>query len=408
MPNWFTTRTDEELATAARRLFMATFAEDEAGAAAPEPVGVWAAPGRVNLIGEHIDYAGGASIPFALEQNTAVAVRPRTDGAIRIASEFDGSVAQACVPLSSVKPGHPADWAGYVAGAIWAAVEADLLRCDGLDVAIVSDVPVGSGLSSSAALECSIAVAAYELDHGHLPDDAARAGLVEACIRAENEVVGASTGGLDQNASLFGQRGKALFLDFATGAVERIPFDIASQDLVLLIADTNAPHTLSDGQYASRRGVIDDVQSAAGCTIRDIPDAVDFAAIVAEKSSDSAELYQRRVRHVVEETERTLSAASALCASDMDTFRQLMRDSHVSLRDLYEVTTPELDSAFKAAGELGARMTGGGFGGAVIALIGKDDVDATAQAIEEAAAQQGFPAPTFVVARPGEGARRLQ
>lgn len=408
MPNWFTTRTDEELATAARRLFMATFAEDEAGAAAPEPVGVWAAPGRVNLIGEHIDYAGGASIPFALEQNTAVAVRPRTDGAIRIASEFDGSVAQACVPLSSVKPGHPADWAGYVAGAIWAAVEADLLQCDGLDIAIVSDVPVGSGLSSSAALECSIAVAAYELDHGHLPDDAARAGLVEACIRAENEVVGASTGGLDQNASLFGQRGKALFLDFATGAVERIPFDIASQDLVLLIADTNAPHTLSDGQYASRRGIIDDVQSAAGCTIRDIPDAVDFAATVAEKSSDSAELYQRRVRHVVEETERTLSAASALCASDMDTFRQLMRDSHVSLRDLYEVTTPELDSAFKAAGELGARMTGGGFGGAVIALIGKDDVDATAQAIEEAAAQQGFPAPTFVVARSGEGARRLQ
>lgn len=407
MPKWFSTRTDEELATAARRLFVETFAEDEAGAAAPEPVGVWAAPGRVNLIGEHIDYAGGASIPFALEQNTAVAVRPRTDGAIRIASEFDGSVQQACVPLSSVKPGHPADWSGYVAGAIWAAVEADLLRCDGLDVAIVSDVPVGSGLSSSAALECSIAVAAYELDHGHLPDDAARGGLVEACIRAENEVVGASTGGLDQNASLFGQRGKALFLDFATGAVERIPFDIASQDLVLLIADTNAPHTLSDGQYASRRGVIDDVQSAAGCTIRDIPDAVDFAATVAEKSSDSAELYQRRVRHVVEETERTLSAASALCASDMDTFRQLMRDSHVSLRDFYEVTTPELDSAFNAAGELGARMTGGGFGGAVIALIAKNDVDATAQAIEEAAAQQGFPAPTFVVARPGEGARRL-
>lgn len=407
MPKWFTTRTDEELATAARRLFMATFAEDEASAAGPEPVGVWAAPGRVNLIGEHIDYAGGASIPFALEQNTAVAVRPRTDGVIRIASEFDGSVAQACVPLSSVRPRHPADWSGYVAGTIWAAVEADLLQCDGLDIAIVSDVPVGSGLSSSAALECSIAVAAYELDHGHLPDDVARAGLVEACIRAENEVVGASTGGLDQNASLFGQRGKALFLDFSTGAVERIPFDIASQDLVLLIADTNAPHMLSDSQYASRRGIIDDVQSAAGCTIRDIPDAVDFAATVAEKSSDSAELYQRRVRHVVEETERTLSAASALCASDMDTFRQLMRDSHVSLRDFYEVTTPELDSAFNAAGELGARMTGGGFGGAVIALIAKDDVDATAQAIEEAAAQQGFPAPTFVVARPGEGARRL-
>ena len=408
MPKWITTRTDEELATVARRLFAAVFAEHESDAAAPEPVGVWAAPGRVNLIGEHIDYAGGASIPFALEQNTAVAVRPRSDGVIRIASEFDGSVVQACVPLSSVQPGHPADWSGYVAGTIWAAVEADLFQCDGLDIAIVSDVPVGAGLSSSAALECAIAVAAYELDHGCLPDDAVRSELVAACIRAENEVVGASTGGLDQNASLFGQRGKALFLDFSTGAVERIPFDIASQDFVLLIADTNAPHTLSDGKYASRRGIVDDVQSKAECTIRDIPEAVDFAATVADKSPHSAELYRRCVRHVVEETERTLRAASALCAFDLDTFRQLMRDSHVSLRDLYEVTTPELDSAFTAAGELGVRMTGGGFGGAVIALVAKDDVDATAYAIEEAAAQQGFPAPTFVVAQPGEGARRLQ
>ena len=251
MLNWIDTRSDSELAAAARDFFAAAFPD------APEPVGVWAAPGRVNLIGEHIDYAGGASIPFALEQNTAVAVAPRTDGLLRIASEFDGSVAQASLPLSEVRPGHPSDWSGYVAGTVWAATAADVLTCTGLDIAIVSDVPVGSGLSSSAALECSVAVAAYELCHGKAPDDAARAQLVQACIRAENEVVGASTGGLDQNASLFGQRGKALFLDFSTGAVERVPFNIEAQDMVLLIADTNAPHTLSDGQYASRRGIID-------------------------------------------------------------------------------------------------------------------------------------------------------
>ena len=334
MLNWIDTRSDAELAAAARDLFTAAFPD------APEPAGVWAAPGRVNLIGEHIDYAGGASIPFALEQNTAVAVAPRTDGLLRIASEFDGSVA----------------------------------------------------------------VAAYELCHGKAPDDAARAQLAQACIRAENEVVGVSTGGLDQNASLLGQRGKALFLDFSTGAVERVPFNIEAQDMVLLIADTNAPHTLSDGQYASRRGIIDAVQAAAGRSIREIPDAVAFAATV---NPQEAELYRRRVRHVVEETERTLAAATALTSSDPAEFRRLMRESHISLRDLYEVTTPELDSAFTAAGEIGARMTGGGFGGAVIALIPRSDVESTAQAIYDAAASRSFPEPTFLVARPGDGARRL-
>lgn len=398
MLNWIDTRSDAELAAAARDLFATVFPD------APEPAGVWAAPGRVNLIGEHIDYAGGASIPFALEQNTAVAVAPRTDGLLRIASEYDGSVAQASLPLSEVRPGHPSDWSGYVAGTVWAATAADVLTCTGLDIAIVSDVPVGSGLSSSAALECSVAVAAYELCHGKAPDDAARAQLAQACIRAENEVVGASTGGLDQNASLLGQRGKALFLDFSTGAVERVPFNIEAQDMVLLIADTNAPHTLSDGQYASRRGIIDAVQAAAGRSIREIPDAVAFAATV---NPQEAELYRRRVRHVVEETERTLAAATALTSSDPAEFRRLMRESHISLRDLYEVTTPELDSAFIAAGEIGARMTGGGFGGAVIALIPRSDVESTAQTIYDAAASRSFPEPTFLVARPGDGARRL-
>ena len=398
MLKWIETRTDEELAAAARALFASAFPDS------PEPAGVWAAPGRVNLIGEHIDYAGGASIPFALEQNTAVAVAPRSDGLIRIASEYDGSIAHAEAPLADVRSGYPADWSGYVAGTIWAATAAGALHCTGLDIAIVSDVPVGSGLSSSAALECSVAVAAYELSHGHVPDDAARAQLAQACIRAENEVVGASTGGLDQNASLLGQRGKALFLDFSTGAVERVPFNIEAQDMVLLIADTNAPHTLSDGQYASRRGIIDAVQSAAGCSIREIPNAVDFAATV---DPAEAELYRHRVRHVVEETNRTLDAATALASSDLDTFRRLMRESHISLRELYEVTTPELDSAFTAAGELGARMTGGGFGGAVIALIPQSSVESTAQAIHDAAVSRSFPEPTFLVARPGEGARRL-
>lgn len=413
--NWLPRRSDAVLADAAEALFAAEFSA--------APAGVWAAPGRVNLIGEHIDYAGGASIPFALEHNTAVAVAPRTDGQLRMVSAQPGQdePARCAIPLPQVGPGNPASWAGYIAGTVWAGLESGAIaECAGLDIAVVSDVPVGSGLSSSAALECSVAVAAYELAADRQPDDAARKELAQACIRAENEVVGASTGGLDQNASLLCTRGKALVLDFSTGAVERVPFDIKACGLVLLIADTNAPHTLSDGQYASRRGLIDDVQRALAPsdngTIRDIQaatgDAVAaaraWAADNAAGNSADPDLVARRVAHVVEETQRTLEAARALQDGDFDTFRALMRDSHVSLRDQYEVTTKELDQAFSAAGEVGARMTGGGFGGAVIALIPRDEVDTTAHAIAAAAADAGFPAPTFLLAEPGAGARRLR
>ncbi len=201
-------------------------------------------------------------------------------------------------------------------------------------------------------------------------------------------------------------------LDFRSGELTRVPFDLASRGMVLLIADTNAPHTLSDGQYASRRGVIDAVQHAltpgGTGTIRDIPDAAAAAAQWARDNGEDAELTSRRVRHVVEETARTQEVAHLLEEGDIDGVRERMRDSHISLRDLYQVTTPELDSAFHAAGELGARMTGGGFGGAVIALIDRDVVDDTAAAIASAAAKHGFPEPTFLIARPGEGARRLR
>ncbi|MGV0421110.1 galactokinase [Corynebacterium simulans] len=410
MLNWISTRSDAALADAATALFRSNF--DAA------PAGVWAAPGRVNLIGEHVDYAGGASIPFALEQNTAVAVAPRSDGLVRIASEFGGQVRRVDVFLDEVGPGWangtPDAWAGYVVGSLWAGLEdGSISSCTGLDIAIVSDVPVGSGLSSSAALECSVTVAAYELASGKAPDDAARARLVDSCMRAENEIVGASTGGLDQNASLFGQKGKALVLDFSTDEVRRVPFNIADRDMVLLIADTNAPHTLNDGQYASRRDVIDAVQSALagsgarGGTICDIPDAVAAATRWAREAGEDEGVVKRRVAHVVEETARTLEAASDLEAGNLDRFRELMRDSHISLRDQYEVTTPELDCAFVAAGEVGARMTGGGFGGAVIVLVKRADVESTAEAIAAAAAERGFPAPTFLVASPGDGARRI-
>lgn len=407
---WITTRNDEQLIKDATSLFREQFDA--------EPAGVWAAPGRVNVIGDHVDYAGGISIPFALQQNTAVAVAPNELNSYRVVSVAPGAdtANREEIPVDAVGPLSPANWAGYVVGAIWAGIESGVIpKTQGLDIAVVSDVPLGSGLSSSAALECSSAVAAYELATGHGPDEQARTRLVEACIRAENEVVGASTGGLDQRASLFGEEGKALVIDFQAGTTTLVPFDLSGHGLALLIADTNAPHALNDGQYASRRGVIDDVTAALAAqdgienaTLRDVEEnAVERARQWATESNGDPELVARRVKHVVEETARTARAAEALKADDLDTFRTLMRDSHESLRDQYEVVTPELESAFQAAGKYGSRMTGGGFGGSVITLVDASQVESTAAAIAQAAKDKGFPAPTFLVATPGAGARRL-
>lgn len=403
VPRWMTARDDEALVKSATTLFHSHFGE--------EPEGVWAAPGRVNVIGDHVDYAGGISIPFALKANTAIAIRRSGEPNYRVVSLAPGEseASRVEIPISEVGPGSPDNWAGYVVGAIWAAIEAGVIKCsEGLDMAIVSDVPVGSGLSSSAALECSAALGALELAAGRAASDAERTALVDACIRAENEVVGASTGGLDQRASLFGEDGKALVIDFQEGNTTLVPFDLSGHGLALLIADTNAPHALNDGQYASRRGVIDEVTAACGATtLREVDDAVARAEAWAKAEGKDVEVTRKRVKHVVEETERTARAAQALQDDDLTLFAKLMRDSHESLRDQYEVVTPELESVFQAAGERGARMTGGGFGGSVITLVAEDEVEQLAERIAQAAKDKEFPEPTFMVATPGAGARRI-
>lgn len=402
MPRWIHTRTPDDIAHDAARLFKEAYGY--------EPKGVWGAPGRVNVIGDHVDYADGVSIPFALEQLTAVAMAPNDKSAYRLVSVApDGKKMEATVPVDQVGPLSPADWSGYVVGTVWAMAQSGIIPgAMGYDIAIVSDVPLGSGLSSSAALECSTAVAAFELENNKTPAAEDLPGIVDACIRAENDVVGASTGGLDQRASIYGEKGKALVIDFHAGTTTPVSFDLAAKGLALLIADTNAPHTLSDGQYASRRGLIDAFTAAQPeDSFRDIEEAPSKARTWAEANHLDAEEAVKRVKHVVEETQRTLAAAHALETDDMEAFRQFMQDSHESLRDQYEVTTDELNSAFEAAGRFGARMTGGGFGGSVIALVDATKVEDTAQKIEQAALDKGFPAPTFLVARPGDGARRL-
>lgn len=426
MVHWFSTRTPEQAVADVTALYREHF-----GAAKPAepaehtgPAGVWSAPGRVNLIGEHVDYAGGICLPFALSQRTYVAAALNNDGVYRVVSQFGTKTMHTEIAMDQVCPGYPADWAGYVVGTVWAAsLELSGLDLPGLNIAIISDVPVGAGLSSSAALECSVALAAADL--AGLDDDArtdasqsaVRTALMQAAIRAENEVVGASTGGLDQRISLFAEPGHALAIDFATDSTQQVPFAIADRGLAVLITNTNAPHTLADGQYASRRAVVDGVTADLGVSSLRYADNAEaasarWAAANTPEGVDAAEWQEtvaKRVRHIVSEISRTAAAIEQLQAGDLAGFGESMQASHASLRDDYEVSVAQLDVSVDVAmehGALGARMTGGGFGGSSIALLPTEKVEETAEAIAQAFAEAGFAEPEFAVALPGTGARR--
>lgn len=413
MVNWFSTRSNEQAIADVTALFREHFTE---------PAGVWSAPGRVNLIGEHVDYAGGICLPFALSQRTYVAAALNHDGVYRVVSQFGAENTQAEtmheeIAMDQVCPGYPDNWAGYVVGTVWAAG----LEVPGLDIAIVSDVPVGAGLSSSAALECSVALAAADL----AADPAAglsktsidRTALMHAAIRAENEVVGASTGGLDQRIALFAEPGHALAIDFATDSTHQVPFQIADRGLAVLITNTNAPHSLADGQYASRRAVVDGVTADLGVESLRYADNAEAASARWASANNpegvDAAAWQatvgKRVRHIVSEITRTATAIEQLRAGDLAGFGESMQASHASLRDDYEVSVAQLDVSVDVAmehGALGARMTGGGFGGSSIALLPSENVEQAAEAIARAFAEAGFAEPEFAVALPGAGARR--
>ncbi|MDK8686132.1 galactokinase [Corynebacterium pseudodiphtheriticum] len=405
MVNWFSTRSNEQAIADVTALFREHFTE---------PAGVWSAPGRVNLIGEHVDYAGGICLPFALSQRTYVAAALNHDGVYRVVSQFGAENTQSEtmhteIAMDQVCPGYPDNWAGYVVGTVWAAG----LEVPGLDIAIVSDVPVGAGLSSSAALECSVALAAAGLSKTSID----RTALMHAAIRAENEVVGASTGGLDQRIALFAEPGHALAIDFATDSTHQVPFQIADRGLAVLITNTNAPHSLADGQYASRRAVVDGVTADLGVeSLRYADNAEAESARWAEANTPEgvdAAAWQatvgKRVRHIVSEIARTATAIEQLRAGDLAGFGESMQASHASLRDDYEVSVAQLDVSVDVAmqhGALGARMTGGGFGGSSIALLSSENVEQAAEAIARAFAEAGFAEPEFAVALPGPGARR--
>ncbi|SDS48459.1 galactokinase [Actinopolymorpha singaporensis] len=361
--------------------------------------GIWAAPGRVNLIGEHTDYNDGYVLPLALPQGVAAAAATRSDDLVRMASrQADGRVE---VRLDALKPGAVDGWAAYVAGVVWSLREAGH-EVGGLDILVDGDVPLGAGLSSSAALECATALAVTEL-FGLKVDRTALAGLAQ---RAENDFVGMPCGIMDQSASLLCTREHLLFLDTRTSATEQVPFDLGAHGLALLVVDTHAPHRLVDGEYAARRRTCE--EAAAKLGVRALRDVEGLQAAM-DQLGDT--VMARRVRHVVTENARVLATVERLRTGSPRDIGPLLTASHESLRDDYEVTVPELDKAVEAAldaGALGARMTGGGFGGCVIALVEADAADTVAERVAGAFAAAGFGAPSSFVAQAGQGARRIR
>ena len=377
-----------DLARGVRSGFVSAFGRD--------PALVGRAPGRVNLIGEHTDYNAGLCLPLALPHATYAAVAPRDDDRVRIASRqveepWEGR-------LEALDGDSVSGWAAYVAGVLWALREAGH-PVPGMDVHVDGTVPLGAGLSSSAALECSVAVAVADL-LGLEDTERVRRDLVAACVRAETEVAGAPTGGMDQTVAMLAEPGSALLIDFQDHSTRPVPLRLEEAGLALLVTDTRVSHALVDGGYADRR--------------RDCERAAEELGLESLRQADLATLdrigderVRRRATHVVTEIERVSATVDALGAGDWQEVARQFLASHVSMRDDFEISCDELDTVVQTAveaGALGSRMTGGGFGGSAISLVPEERLEAVMRAVDAAFVAAGYRAPAHLRAQPSAAA----
>jgi galactokinase len=349
------------------------------------PAGLWAAPGRVNVIGEHTDYNAGFVLPMAIDKYTVAAAAPRGDRVLRMASAADGVGGGRVVEvaLDALMPGTPGGWTKYPAGVTWALRGAGALPASfaGADIAFASTVPVGAGLSSSAALECATGLALAAVAGANISP----AELARLSQYAENEYAGVPCGPLDQLSSAFGADGSVLFIDTRSFDIQVHPFDLAAAGLTLLVINTRVSHDHAENGYQDRRRTCEKAAEWLGVpALRDLT-AADL--VRAKAQLDDAAF--RRVRHVVTENDRVerfvnLLNLGPLTGPRLNAAGELLTASHASLRDDYEVSCAELDAVVDAAlrgGAHGARMTGGGFGGSAIALVGVDRVDKVAETV---------------------------
>lgn len=363
--------------------------------------GLWSAPGRVNLIGEHTDYNEGFVLPLAINRRTIAAVGVRDDTSARVGSSFADELVE--IDLADVQPEALGGWAAYPLGVAWALGRhgADLAAVPGFDILVDSTVPVGAGLSSSAALESSVALALSDIWQLGL----SRAELAKVGQLAENVAVGAPTGIMDQSASLLGRRDSAVFLDCRSLDAEIVPLGFEAAGLELLVIDTGVSHSHATGGYAARRASCEAGARALGVSsLRDL--GVDDLPRAREVLDDET---FRRVRHVITENQRVLDTVRTLREQGPTAIGDLLDASHRSMRDDFEISVPELDLAVETAqnyGAIGARMTGGGFGGSAIALVPSELVSRVLVAVDGAFAEHGFAQPDMFTVTAADGAVR--
>ena len=342
----------------------------------------WRVPGRVNLIGEHTDYNDGLVLPMAIGRSTVVRGARRGDGVVRARSDVAGD------GLSK-----------YVAGAAW-ALRASGVDVVGADLVVESNLPIGAGLSSSAALEVGAVAVLAELSGARLSAD----DVALLAWRAENEFVGVPTGTMDQTVVACGRAGHALLLDTRSGERRHVPFAPEREGLALVVVDTGVQRTLADGRYAERRRECEQAAATLGASLRDVT----LAQLADNSRMD--DVARRRARHVVTENQRVAGVAAALEGGTMASIGNALVEGHASLRDDFEVSCAELDLVVTTAmdtGAIGARMTGAGFGGCAIVLVPQGEVPAIERAVVSAFAAAGFARPDVFTVRACEGAQSL-